>query len=551
MEGNIMKTNTSILVIDDENVVCESFSRILTDKGYNVDTKTRAMEGLDLALSRKYDLVFLDLKMDEMDGIELLTHLREKDPVLPVVIVTGNPSMETAIESIRLRAADYILKPFTPLEIIETVDKVISTEIYHEQEIPSPAIEQSRLQKWITEGRPVRFYDMAWLKQDNDGKFIAGCQIPFFISNRLDKIILPKVNDTVFRGLPLASAVLDDGSRIILPSPVSGRIEDVNNALTKDASVFVENSFKKCWIAQIDPFNIDVDLDNTQKRGIIILGKSAENLNKNYNYKKTYLPGLINLGCAIDCVFTSEKAIEALEKNPKSVILIDATGLADNGPAFVRRINKKMPDAKIVVLDMPESKFEKAYRKNKISYYCIDSLFEIEITDILYSVFSSVQAGDVIDYYQSGIITKSISRIRITNKNGTKVSLLVFGDLLRTSHGIGHLLLNKLREKSFPIEILRSINLSGPDDNPGVKLIDKEKEKSEHIIILQAKDSDRIPGQIFREMYNCTNSENSYVQMTNLVIQPNVIEESGQMTFNGITTKAVAELIFEEMIFGI
>ncbi len=52
MEGNIMKTDTSILVIDDENVVCESFTIILTNEGYKVDTKTKPREGLKLALSR-------------------------------------------------------------------------------------------------------------------------------------------------------------------------------------------------------------------------------------------------------------------------------------------------------------------------------------------------------------------------------------------------------------------------------------------------------------------------------------------------------------------
>ncbi|MCD4664579.1 MAG: response regulator [Bacteroidales bacterium] len=546
-----MKTNASILVIDDENVVCESFTRILTNEGYKVDAKTRPREGLKLALSKKYDLVFLDLKMDEMDGIDLLTNLRKKDPVLPVVIVTGNPSIETAIESLKLRAADYILKPFTSMEILKSINKVISSKLRSDKEILSPSIEQSTLQKWINEGRPARFNDIAWLKQDKDGKFRAGCQIPFFISNRVDKIILPTVNDTAFRGLPLATAILNDGSKIMLPSPATGRIVDVNIELATDASVFVRNSFDKCWIAQIDPFNIDVDLESTQTRDIIILSKSADYLNRNINYKKTYIPRLINLGCGIDCVYTVEMAIEALEKNPKNVIFIDAIGLADNGPAYVHRINTEVPDAKIIVNDIPKSKFEEAYRKNKISYYCIDSLFEMEISDILYSVFSSAQTSDVTETYPSGIITQSISRIRITNKQGTKVSLLVFGDLLYNDHGIGYLLLNKFKEKSFPIEVLRSVNRLSPDDITGGEIIDKEKEKSEHIIVFQDKDSDRIPGQILKEMYNCTNSKSSYVQMTNLVIQPNIIEDNEQMNFNGMTTRAVAELIFEEMTVGI
>ena len=101
MEGNIMKTNTSILVIDDENVVCESFSRILTDEGYIVDTKTKAMEGLDLALSRKYDLFFLDLKMDEITEITDYVH-QESGGDHEADIIWGNGKDEALGDKINI-----------------------------------------------------------------------------------------------------------------------------------------------------------------------------------------------------------------------------------------------------------------------------------------------------------------------------------------------------------------------------------------------------------------------------------------------------------------
>jgi len=120
-----VKTKKSILVIDDEAVVCESFSRILSNEGFNVETQTKPLEGLKQAKSHQYDLVFLDLKMEEMDGIELLYNLRAKDPDIPVIIVTGYPTLDTAKETSKLKVSDYILKPYSPEEILKSIKQVI------------------------------------------------------------------------------------------------------------------------------------------------------------------------------------------------------------------------------------------------------------------------------------------------------------------------------------------------------------------------------------------------------------------------------------------
>ncbi len=121
-----MNSEHSILVIDDEAVVCESFKRILSNEGYKVDTKISPQEGLDLAVSKNYNLVFLDLRMEEMDGIDLFHKLREKEPDLPVIVVTGYPSMDTALECIKLHASDYIIKPFTPDDILKLTKQIIT-----------------------------------------------------------------------------------------------------------------------------------------------------------------------------------------------------------------------------------------------------------------------------------------------------------------------------------------------------------------------------------------------------------------------------------------
>ena len=535
-----MKTEPKILVIDDETVVLDSFTRILSKEGYKVDTKISPQEGLDFAVSKNYNLVFLDLKMDEMDGIDLFHKLREKAPDLPVVVVTGYPSIDTAIESIRLRASDYILKPFTPDDILKLVKQIIPEVSPLSKDVEAKLKEKKVLQEWKPSGKPILFHGIAWLQQGKDGTVRVGGQLPDSIAKNIIDLILPKVNDITYAGLPLAGALLNDKPRIMIPSPLSGKIIDVNYELIANPSIIKENSFDDCWIARIDPADLEKDLSETQRRNVILLSKSAGEV-------KEYIHKLVSMGYDVDCVDTVYKAITTLKEEKNKVIFINAESFSDEGLEYVQKFNQEIPDAKVVVIGKPDSELEEAFRINKLLYYCIDSLFNEEVTDILYSVFTTFKQDiEVFESYPTGIIPQSISRIHITNKHSKKITLLIFGDLLYNNKGIGYVLINKLIEKAFPLEVTRSINRSCPDNPAGQQRIALEKEKSDLIITLQAKDNNKIPGQIHKEVENYTNSFGSDARIINVVIQPDN-DKTEQWIFNNIITKAVAKLIFNEM----
>ncbi len=351
--------------------------------------------------------------------------------------------------------------------------------------------------------------------------------------------MLPKVNDITYPGLPLAGTLLDDKSRIMIPSPLSGKIIDVNYELVANPSIIKENSFDECWIARINPADLEKDLQATQMHNVTLLCKSLDEV-------KGYLPRLTDLGCIVNCVETVHKAVSTLIKEKNKVIFIDAASLSDNGPEYVKIINQEIPEAKVVIIGKPDSELEETFRKNKILYYCVSSLFDKEITDILYSVFTSKQEDEVFESCQISIIPQSIRRVHITNKHGKKVTLLVFGDLLYNNKDIGYILINKLIEKSFPIEVARGINHSHPDDSTGRQIIANGKEKNDLIITLLAKDNNKIPGQIHKEVEIYTNSFGSDARIINFVIQPNN-DKTERLIFNNMTTKAVAELLFNEM----
>lgn len=114
-----------ILVVDDEEVVRVTLQAILESEGYGVETCESAEQALDLMEQRPYTMVFTDVMMPAMSGMELLRHTRARHPDLPVVIITGFPTVERVIEAIRAGAVNFITKPFEIDEIVSTVARTI------------------------------------------------------------------------------------------------------------------------------------------------------------------------------------------------------------------------------------------------------------------------------------------------------------------------------------------------------------------------------------------------------------------------------------------
>jgi len=107
-----------VLAVDDEQVVCESIRRVLSEEGYDVSTSTSPRAAVDLLRKEHFDLLLLDIKMPEMDGIELLKAARDVSPETEVLIITGYATIETAVEAIKLGAFDYLEKPVSPPALI-------------------------------------------------------------------------------------------------------------------------------------------------------------------------------------------------------------------------------------------------------------------------------------------------------------------------------------------------------------------------------------------------------------------------------------------------
>jgi len=118
-------TGRKVLVVDDEAVAANSVRRTLSRRGFRVDEAFSGNEALNRILSEMYDLVLLDMKMPDTNGLELLPIIKKHRPNLPVVMVTGYASIDTAVEAIQRGASDYVAKPFTPDELFTATNRAI------------------------------------------------------------------------------------------------------------------------------------------------------------------------------------------------------------------------------------------------------------------------------------------------------------------------------------------------------------------------------------------------------------------------------------------
>jgi len=113
--------NKKILTIDDEEALRRSFRIFFEDLGFIVFEAHNGKAGIECYLQEQPDIVLVDLRMPEMDGLQVINILAKKDPELPIIVVSGTGILQDAVEAIRAGAIDYITKPLTDMYVLEHV----------------------------------------------------------------------------------------------------------------------------------------------------------------------------------------------------------------------------------------------------------------------------------------------------------------------------------------------------------------------------------------------------------------------------------------------
>ncbi|MBL7110664.1 MAG: response regulator [Bacteroidales bacterium] len=528
-----MKNKPSILIIDDEICVCSSCDRLFSQAGYMVDTNINPDKGFHQALLNPYDAIILDLKLGDKDGIQLLSDIRMKKPDIPVVIITGYPTPESKRMSKKLGVSDYILKPFNPEEILESVKKITFKELIS-------SIEKTTVHKKADIGSRYYFYHTSWFRSLSDDLVQAGGHLTELSDAGVEYVTMPDVGHIVHRGLPLAEVSLTNKTKRIIPSAVNGKIMAINTKLLEQPYLLEKNVNKINWIAKVQTENLDQDLRLCDTREILFLGK--KNIKENDYCKK-----FTNLGYVTRNINSVEEVLDILAKGEIRVVGINATSFSNQGPEYVKRINLEFPDAKITAFNEPNSLYETQYRRNRLFYYGIDPVSNSEIADVLYCIFDNKKREGSLKTDRLSFLPNSISKIQVMNRFNKKVTLFAFNDVLQNNEGIGYLLINELLGQAYPVEVAHTREKKLLTDLEEIQKITNEKGKSDRIIILQTKDMGKIPGCIEKDVQEYTDRDSASKLLINIMIQPeSTLKE--EVEFDYQTTIALKDIIKSEMI---
>ena len=121
-----MNSGGHILIIDDEASLRQTMARILQRAGYEVTTAANGTEGLALVSEHFFDLLYLDIRMPDINGLELLKTIHINFPELPVILFTAQPDLNSAVEALRRGATDYLLKPLKPQTVIDRTAAILA-----------------------------------------------------------------------------------------------------------------------------------------------------------------------------------------------------------------------------------------------------------------------------------------------------------------------------------------------------------------------------------------------------------------------------------------
>ncbi|RKY32631.1 MAG: sigma-54-dependent Fis family transcriptional regulator [Candidatus Omnitrophota bacterium] len=141
-----------ILVVDDEPLVRRSLSKLLTISGYTVSSVANGKEAIELLKNYNADIIITDIKMPQMDGLQLLKEVKKNMPEVPVILITSFGSIENAVEAIKQGAYDYVTKPIVDSEIKLVIERLIKERSLREENL--------RLKEQLSTGSRQRFHNI-------------------------------------------------------------------------------------------------------------------------------------------------------------------------------------------------------------------------------------------------------------------------------------------------------------------------------------------------------------------------------------------------------
>jgi len=287
-----------ILAVDDEEIILSSFRKILVLAGYSIDTVERGSEALGLIRKNDYDFIFTDLKMPEMDGVELTKAAKHLRPDIDIIVITGYASIETAVETVSSGAMAYIEKPFTEDELLAFVKKALikrqanlEKNMRHKIRLVKPGTSESDSKFELNVPAGIFISPQhAWAKILSNGAVQVGLDdLVRKVFDKVDQVELPGLAQKVNKGDTLFSIGYGDYS-LAIPAPLSGKVIAVNTEHTEHPEWLAIKPFELSWMCRIEPSDLAGELP-TLKIGRDSVDWYQQEIDRFHELASGFIPG--------------------------------------------------------------------------------------------------------------------------------------------------------------------------------------------------------------------------------------------------------------------
>lgn len=257
-----MAAQVKVLVVDDEEIVLKSMRRILKkddEHEFLVDTASSAADGLVLIKEKDYDVIITDLMMPKMDGLQFIDGIRQSNPNILIVMITGYATMQTALKALRKGAFDYIAKPFTIEELRNVVKGAARAAL-----MPRAGEKGAPGARAPAKSETYRtFFNQTYASIRRDGTLLFGVEEGFLtLIGEPISLELANVGETISQGFPFGSITNSRMKVFNLRAPFSGIVLGVNDEAVGNINLIESDPRGKGWLLHVSPGNFETEIEN-------------------------------------------------------------------------------------------------------------------------------------------------------------------------------------------------------------------------------------------------------------------------------------------------
>ena len=250
-----MSKKINILVVDDERIVLDSIKKLLRNEEYSIYTVFSVKNALEEIKKTKIDVIFTDLMMPDIDGLEFMQMIKKNYPKTPVIMVTGYATINSALQATQLGAFDYIAKPFSKKELLGVLRR--ATELVRSKgEIVGSADGPTPLKTDTIKA----VGDNSWVMLEDNGNLRLGVERSFLRPiGKIQSIYLPAEGDELRQGGAYLQIFSTDMRAHAVMSPFSGTVAEVNQNVLDDPNSALQDPYGEGWLVRLKPSRLDAE----------------------------------------------------------------------------------------------------------------------------------------------------------------------------------------------------------------------------------------------------------------------------------------------------